>query len=444
MADNDSRPHVVVVGGGFGGLNAVRALRNSPVDITLVDRTNHHLFQPLLYEVATGILPEGMIAPALRGILKRQQNVRTLLAEVTAIDVAASAVIACSPDGREQRLVYDQLIVAGGATHAYFGHSEWAEFAPGMKSLDDARRLRSRILGAFEMAEMADSEEERSAWLTFVVVGAGPTGVELTGQLAELAHRVLIRDYRRIDPRDAKIILIDAAPSVLGPLAPKLQQYTQRRLEKMHVEVRLETAAADMDEESITVSKLGAGGGEERIPARTKIWAAGVKASPLAYTLAAATGAKLDRAGRVAVADDCSLPGHPEIFAIGDMVSLHGLPGVAQPAIQEGKYVGHVIANRVAGRAKPQPFRYLDKGSMATIGRGRAVADAFGVKLTGLPAFSAWAFIHVLYLIGWGRRFGTLFSWAWSLLLTRSRGHRVITVEQAHDQLVHQRLHQPS
>jgi NADH dehydrogenase len=416
----------VVVGGGFGGLSVTRALSHGPVDVTLVDRRNFHVVQPLLYEVATGILSEGMIAPPLRGIVKKQANARTLLAEVTDVDVAAREVLARTPTGRAVRLPYDSLVVAGGAGHAYFGHDDWEEFAPGMKTLGDARQLRSRILGAFEMAELAATDAEREAWLTFVVVGAGPTGVELSGQVAELAHRVLVRDYRSIDPRAARIILIDAAPTVLGPFHPKLQRYTQRRLERMGVEVRLDTAADAMDEFSITVKGPD---GIERIEAHTKVWAAGVQASPLAARLGEVTGAAVDRSGRVAVNPDCSLPGHPEVFAIGDMVALNGLPGVAQPAIQEGKYVARLIESRVAGRPAPKPFTYLDKGMMATIGRGRAVARTGNVNLTGPTAFGAWAFIHVLYLIGWGHRLGTLYHWVWSLLFTNNRGQRIIIIE---------------
>ena len=430
----EQRHRVVVVGGGFGGLNATRALAKSPVDVVLLDKTNHHLFQPLLYEVATGILSEGMIAPALRSILKRQDNVRPLLAEVTAMDLGRRSVTALAPDGRQLEFGYDSLVVAAGAGHAYFGHDEWATFAPGMKTLEDARHLRSHILGAFEMAEMASDPDERAAWLTFVIIGAGPTGVELTGQVAELAHRVLTRDYRAIDTRAATILLLDAAPAVLGPFDPKLQTYTQQRLAKMGVDVRLSTAALDMDDESITVQ-----GPDEkyRIPARTKIWAAGVQASPLAQMLADATGADLDRAGRVAVQPDCTLPGHPEVFAIGDMVALNQLPGVAQPAMQEGKYVAQVIKSRLIAQPPPEPFRYFDKGSMATIGRFRAVAHAFNLRLTGYLAFMAWAFIHVLYLIGWGHRIGTLYHWAWSLVFTKDRGQRLITVQQARGEIDH-------
>jgi NADH dehydrogenase len=423
MAD---RHRVVVVGGGFGGLNATRALAKSPVDIVLLDKTNHHLFQPLLYEVATGILSEGMIAPPLRGILKKQANVRPLLAEVTELDLRHRTVRAVAADGRVMDFPYDSLVVAGGAGHAYFGHDEWADFAPGMKTLEDARRLRSHILGAFEMAELTDDPDERAAWLTFVIIGAGPTGVELTGQVAELAHRVLTRDYRAIDTTSATILLLDAAPAVLGPFAPKLQAYTKARLEKMGVDVRLSTAALDMDEDSITVHGPD---GPYTIAARTKIWAAGVKASPLAELLARATGAELDRAGRVAVQPDCTLPGHAEVFAVGDMVALNGLPGVAQPAMQEGKYVAKVIKSRLIDQPPPAPFAYFDKGSMATIGRFRAVAATGRLKLTGYLAFMTWAFIHVLYLIGWGHRLGTMYHWAWSLLFTNNRGQRVITVQ---------------
>jgi NADH:ubiquinone reductase (H+-translocating) len=435
-ANSARRPRVVIVGGGFGGLNVARGLARAPVDVIMVDRTNHHLFQPLLYEVATGVLSEGLIAPALRNVLRGQRNITPLLAEVRAMDLDSRTVTAVTPTGHRLELPYDYLVVAAGATHAYFGHDEWSVFAPGMKNLEDARRLRSHIYGAFEAAELAADEKEREAWQTFVVVGAGPTGVELTGQIAELAHRVLPRDYRVIDTRKSRIVLIDAAPSVLPPFAEKLQRYTHKRLEAMGVEVRPNTMAVDMDDDSITVKGPQ---GEERILAKTKIWAAGVQASPLARMLAEATGAELDRAGRVAVQPDCTLPGRPEVFAIGDMVSLNKLPGVAQPAMQEGKYVAKVIKARVAGKPAPPPFKYLDKGSMATIGRQRAVADAFGVKLTGIPATAVWAFIHVLYLIGWGNRLLTLFRWTWSLL-TRNRGQRLITVQQAYAELAHTEL----
>jgi NADH dehydrogenase len=420
-----------VVGGGFGGLNAVRALEHVDVEVTVVDRTNHHLFQPLLYQVAAGILPPGLIAPALRSVIKKQANARALLADVHDLDLDRRVVHAEGPDGRPVDLPYDFLIVAAGATHSYFGRDEFAEYAPGMKTIEDARYLRDRILSAFEMAELATDPAERAEWLTFVVIGAGPTGVELVGQVAELAHSVLPRDYRSINTREARILLLEGAPAVLPPFAPKLQAYTHKRLEKMGVEIRTGTLAVGMDERSVTVKGPA---GEETIRTRTRIWAAGVAASPLAKMLAERSGAETDRAGRILVNPDCSLPGRPEVFAVGDMVSLNKLPGVAQPAMQEGKYVGKLIKSRLAGDGTVEPFTYFDKGSMATIGYKAAVADAFGVKVTGFLAYLMWGFIHVLYLIGWGNRVATLYTWLRALVFTKNRGHRIITFEQAHEQ----------
>jgi NADH dehydrogenase len=427
----DRRHRVVVVGGGFGGLNATRALEHADVDVTVVDRTNHHLFQPLLYQVAAGILPPGLIAPALRSVIKKQKNARALLAEVTDLDLVSKVVRADGPDGRPLELPYDTLVVAAGATHSYFGRDEFAQYAPGMKTIEDARHLRDRILSAFEMAELATDPQERAEWLTFVVVGAGPTGVELVGQVAELAHKVLPLDYRSVDTREARILLLEGAPAVLPPFDAKLQRFTHERLEKMGVEIRVNTLATGMDDESIT---LKGPDGEESIRTRTRIWAAGVAASPLARMLAEKTGAETDRAGRIPVNPDCTLPGHPEVFAVGDMVSLNKLPGVAQPAMQEGKYVGKLIKARLAGDERVSPFEYFDKGSMATIGHRAAVADAFGMKVTGWIGYTMWGFIHVLYLIGWGNRLGTLYTWARALTFSHNRGHRIITFEQAHEQ----------
>jgi NADH:ubiquinone reductase (H+-translocating) len=422
---------VVVIGGGFGGLNVTRSLADADVDITVVDRTNHHLFQPLLYQVAAGILPPGLIAPALRSIIKRQGNARALLAEVMSIDLANREVCTQAPDGRPVHLTYDTLVVAGGATHSYFGRDDFAEFAPGMKTVEDARHLRDRILSAFEMAELSTDPVEREELLTFVVIGAGPTGVETVGQIAELAHDVLPRDYRSINTRDARIILLEGAPSVLPPFDKKLQEYTRRQLEKMGVEIHLNSLAVGMDDRSVTVKGPD---GEQTIRCRTRIWAAGVAASPLARMLAEQSGAETDRAGRILVNPDCTVPGHPEVFAIGDMVSLNKLPGVAQPALQEGKYVAKVIKARLTGQPLPPPFKYFDKGSMATIGYRSAVADAFGIKVTGILAYLMWAFIHVLYLVGWGNRIGTMYTWARALVFTKNRGHRIITFEDAHRQ----------
>ncbi len=424
-AHTTGRHRVVVVGGGFAGLNVTRALDRADVDVTLVDRANHHLFQPLLYQVATGILPPGLIAPALRSVTKKERNARVLLADVQDLDLDRRVVSARAPDGRELDLPYDTLVVAAGATHSYFGKDQLAEYAPGMKTIEDARYLRDGILAKFEMAEIATDPAERAEWLTFVVVGAGPTGVELVGQIAELAHTVLPRDYRSVDTRQARIILLEGAGAVLPPFAPKLQAYTKKRLEEMGVEVRLNTLAVDMDHESITVKGPD---GLETIRTRTRIWAAGVQASPLARVLAEKAGVETDRAGRIPVGPDCTVPGHPEVFAIGDMASLDKLPGVAQPAIQEGKYVARVIKDRLAGRQTP-PFRYFDKGTMATIGYRSAVADAFGVKVTGFLAYVMWIFIHVLYLVGWGNRLGAIYTWARALWLSHNRGNRIIALD---------------
>jgi NADH dehydrogenase len=435
MADGKHR--ILVIGGGFGGLAVTRALADADVQITLVDRTNHHLFQPLLYQVAAGILPPGLIAPALRQVVRGQPNVRVLLADVQDIDVDGRAVRVREPDGRLAALPYDTLVVAAGATHSYFGKDEFAQFAPGMKTMEDSRYLRDKILSSFEMAELATDPVERAEWLTFVVVGAGPTGVELIGQIAELAHKVLPREFRDVDTSEAKIILLEGAPTVLPPLHPKLQLYTQRELEKMGVDIRLSTLAVDMDHDSITVK---APGGLETIRAKTRIWAAGVQASPLARLLADKTGATTDRAGRLPVSPDCTAPGHPEIFAVGDMVLLNNLPGVAQPAMQEGKYVGKVIKARLAGHDLPGPFQYFDKGSMATIGHRRAVAESMGLRFTGLTAYLMWGFIHVQYLVGWGNRLGTMYTWARALYLSKSRGHRIISFQTTGYEIGGQRI----
>src|SRR6516164_5822967 len=423
---SEGRHRVVVVGGGFGGIRATRALARADVDITIVDRTNHHLFQPLLYQVATGILPDGLIAPALRSVVRKQANAHVVLADVQHLDLEGRVVHALAPDGRQLMLPYDTLVVAAGCTDTYFGHDEWAAWAPGLKTLEDARHLRSHILGAFEMAELTSDPSERAAYLTFAVIGAGPTGVEMVGQVAELAHEALPREFRSVTTTEAEILLIEAGPEVLAAFAPRLQRYTRRRLQKMGVDVLLNTAARAMDDDSVTVKGPD---GDRRIPARTKIWAAGVQASPLAAMLAAATGAATDRAGRVAVRPDCSLPGHPEVFAIGDMVRLNDLPGVAQPAMQEGAYVGRLIRGRLAGQAGTKPFAYRDKGNMATIGRLSAVADSYGTKFTGVTGYTMWGFVHVLFLIGWGNRVAAVLNWARALTFTKNRAHRTITIE---------------
>lgn len=413
--------HVVIIGGGFGGVRAAKRLARKRVRITLVDRTNHHLFQPLLYQVATGILSAGQIAPALRSMFRRQHNVDVVLADAESIDVTRQVVHCVSEHAFE--LDYDTLIVAAGSTHSYFGHDEWQDIAPGMKTLDDATRIRSRILAAFELADQATTPEEQRAYLTFVVVGAGPTGVELAGQIAVLARRILRREYRHIDTCDTKIILADGAPHVLGPFDPKLQQRAHRDLTKLGVTVKLNALAVAINEHGID---LRCGDDIDHIDSKTVLWAAGVQASPLAEQLALASGVDVDRLGRLPVEPDCSVPGHPNVFVIGDMAAIDGVPGVAQPAIQEGVFVAKVISARLAERTPPREFRYRDKGSMATIGRTHAVAEVGRLRIGGLPAFLLWGVVHLAYLVGWGSRWEAVVRWMWTLI-ARNRRERLIS-----------------
>jgi NADH dehydrogenase len=419
---SDSTTRVVIVGGGFGGLYAAQALRRAPVQLTLVDRRNFHLFQPLLYQVAAGGLSPGEIASPLRYILRRQRNTRVLLGEVVDIDVATRRVTLS--DGE---LDYDALVVAAGATHHYFGNQDWEARAPGLKSIEDATEIRSRVLLAFEIAEREPDARRRHAWLTFIVVGAGPTGVELAGALAEIANDTLKNDFRAIHPPDAEIILLEAADRVLPPYPPSLSAKAKEQLERLGVTVRLGTAVARVDDDGVVVR---VGTREERIAARTILWAAGVQASPLAALLARVTGVATDRNGRVLVQPDLSLPGHPEIFAIGDMAHVEQdgalLPGIAPVAMSQGRYVARRIAAQAAGRSMPGPFRYSHKGTMATIGRKAAVADLRVVHLSGLPAWLAWLFIHLLYLVEFDNRLLVLIEWAYNYF-TRNRGARLIT-----------------
>src|SRR6187549_23705 len=367
-----SRHQVAIIGSGFGGLWATEALAKAPVDVIMISGTSHHLFQPLLYQVATGVLSEGEVAPATREVLKKQRNATVLLGRVTEIDIAAKTVTSVSPLGTTVT-PYDSLIVAAGAGQSYFGHDHFAEFAPGMKSIDDALELRGRIFGAFELAEnLASKGENVDHLLTFVVVGAGPTGVEMAGQIAELARRTLKRDFRFINTREARVILVDAAPQVLPPFGAKLGEKTKVALERLGVEVQLGAMVTDVDEWGIEVADKS--GQRRRIEAVTKVWAAGVQASPLGKQLADQSGASLDRAGRVGVNPDLTLPGHPEVFVVGDMIALDNLPGVAQVAIQGGKYAAKEIKNRLEDKQPQEPFHYFDKGSMAIISRFRAVA----------------------------------------------------------------------
>jgi NADH dehydrogenase len=425
------RPRVVIVGTGFGGLFTAKSLRKAPVDITIIGKTSHHLFQPLLYQVATGILSEGEIAPATREILRHQQNARVVLGEVTDIDLAARTVTSTIL-GRTTVHPYDELVVAAGAGQSYFGNDHFAEFAPGMKSIDDALELRGRIFGAFELAELATDQAEIDRLLTFVVVGAGPTGVEMAGQIAELARRTLRRDFRSIDPTTARIILLDAAPTVLPSFGEKLGGRARRQLNEIGVEVQLGAMVTDVDADGLEIKD--ADGHVRRIPAATKIWAAGVQASPLGRMLAEQSGAEVDRAGRVSIQPDLTLPGHPEVHVVGDMASLDKLPGVAQVAIQGGRYTAEAIRRRLAGKDPQGPFRYRDKGSMATISRFSAVADINKLKFEGFVAWVLWLVVHLFYIVGFKSRITTVLHWAISFL-GRGRSQRVATQQQVYGRL---------
>jgi NADH dehydrogenase len=400
--------------------------------VTLVDRRNFHLFQPLTYQVATGALSAGEVAYPLRAIFKRHRNIRVLMAEVTGFDLDAREVRLRPAVGaaRPLALEYDTLIVAGGSRYSYFGHPEWERVAPEVKSLESALEVRGRILSAFEAAEIESDAGARGAWLTFVVVGAGPTGVEMAGQIAEISRDTLPGDFRAIDPREGRVLLVEAADRVLTSFPASLSAKAARSLSRLGVTPLVGRTVVDIDEEAVTME--AAGGARERVPARTVIWAAGVTASGLAAELGRLAGAELDRAGRVAVEPDLSLPGRPEVFAVGDMVRVRGadgepvvLPGVAPVAMQQGRHAARVVRERLNGRPSA-PFRYRDKGDLATIGRARAVADLRRLRLSGLPAWLVWLFVHLRYLIGFQNRLLVLIRWSFSFV-TRGRGARLIT-----------------
>ncbi len=421
------RHKVVVIGSGFGGLFGTKALRRADVDVTVIAKTTHHLFQPLLYQVATGILSEGEIAPPTREILSSQDNARVILGEVTSIDLTARTVTS-QVLGRDTVTSYDSLLVAAGASQSYFGNDHFAEFAPGMKSIDDALELRGRIFGAFEMAELgATRGDDVDHLLTFVVVGAGPTGVEMAGQIAELAHRTLNKDFRAINTRSARIVLVDAAPQVLPPFGAKLGEKAKAELEKLGVEVMLGGMVTEVDERGLEVAFKD--GRTERINSVAKIWAAGVQANPLGKTLSEQSGAPLDRAGRIAVNPDLTLPGHPEVFVVGDMIALDNLPGVAQVAIQGAKYAAKEINNRLAGKQPQEPFKYFDKGSMAIISRFRAVAMVGKLRLTGIVAWLMWLGVHLVYLTGFKNQVSALMRWAITFI-SNNRSERTTTEQQ--------------
>ncbi|MEP7036527.1 MAG: NAD(P)/FAD-dependent oxidoreductase [Dermatophilaceae bacterium] len=420
------RSRVVVIGSGFGGLFATQALHRADLVVTLIDKTTHHLFQPLLYQVATGILSEGEIAPSTREILRRQRNSNVVLGEVSDIDLTRRTVTS-TVLGESTVTPYDWLIVAAGSSQSYFGNDSFARYAPGMKSIDDALELRGRIFMAFEMAELAQDEDERNRLMTFVVVGAGPTGVEMAGQIAELSRRTLRHDFRRIDPRRARIVLLEAAGSVLGTFGDHLGAKAAARLDEIGVEVQLGAKVVGIDGTGIEVED--AQGRRRRIESVCKVWAAGVSASSLGALLEDQCGAGLDRAGRVKVQPDLTLAGHPEVFVVGDMIALAGMPGVAQVAIQGGRHAARQIMAQQAGKPHGEPFVYHDKGSMATISRFSAVASIGRIRVSGITAWLMWLAVHLFYLIGFKHRVTTLLHWAVSFL-GRGRSERTITEQQ--------------
>lgn len=410
-----ARPRIVVVGAGFGGLSAAHALSGADADVTVIDRRNYHLFQPLLYQVATAGLSPAQIASPIRAILRHAANVRVVLGKVTGVDKQRRVV---RLDGRE--IPYDQLVLATGSRHSYFGHDEWESVAPGLKKIDDATGIRRRILTAFEHAESAESPEARRRFLTFVVIGGGPTGVEMAGAIAELAHVALRHDFRTIDPREARVILVEAGSTVLAAFPPVLSAAARSALERLHVEVRLGVPVTRCDESGVTI-------GEEHLPAATIVWAAGVAASAAAHWLAV----DKDRIGRVVVGPDLTLSGHPEIFVVGDTASVAGkdgkpLPGLAPVAKQQGAYVACVLRARLAGKPPPPPFRYRNYGTMATVGRRSAVANFGWLRLDGTLAWLMWGLVHISFLIGFRNRAVVMLDWIWSYVTFQS-GARLIT-----------------
>ena len=457
-ADETGRRHrVVVIGSGFGGLTATKALKRAPVDVTMIARTQHHLFQPLLYQVATGILSEGEIAPATRRILRNQRNAEVLLGDVVEINLAGRYVVA-ELLGQRYQTAYDSLIVAAGAGQSYFGNDHFAEFAPGMKTIDDALEVRGRILGAFELAERSSDPALREKLLTFTVIGAGPTGVELAGQIAELAAQTMKGAFRHIDSTEARVILLDSGPAVLRPMGANLGNKAQARLQKMGVEIQLGATVVDVDRDGLTVRDSD--GTTRRIESACKVWSAGVSASPLGKQIAEQAGAEVDRSGRVMVLPDLTIAGYPNVFVIGDMASVPGVPGMAQGAIQGAKYAARAIRAELKAAtptvrqllhyavrepfhyAVREPFHYFDKGSMATVSRFAAVAKVGPLELGGFVAWLAWLLLHLVYLVGFKSKMTTVISWM-TTFLTMNRGQLTITGRQARAEQYAERPTQP-
>src|SRR5713226_642809 len=418
-----SQPRIIIVGAGFGGLAAAKALKNTPVEILLIDRTNHHLFQPLLYQVATSVLTPGQIATPIRGVLRNQKNTTVIMGEVTGVDKDQKCVIVSDADRQNVPIAYDYLILATGASHSYFGHNEFAEYAPGLKSLADAEAARNKILQAFETAEAEEDTARHRDLLTFILVGAGPTGVEMAGALAIFVRSTLKSDFRRIDPASARIVLVDMAPKVLGPFSESLSKAAKQRLENLGVEVRLGHSVDQIDAEGIVIAG-------ERMASKTVIWTAGVAPSPAGKWLNVET----DRAGRVRIQKDLTVPEHPEIFVLGDTATINQngkpLAGVAQVAMQQGRYAGALIHRRVTGKSVVRPFRYFDKGTMAVVGQGYGVLQSGKLRLKGSLAWLAWATVHILFLAQPGLRLSVFVQWAWTYL-TRQRGSRLIVNHHA-------------
>jgi NADH:ubiquinone reductase (H+-translocating) len=426
MADSSGRRRVVIVGGGFAGLFAARALGRAPVQVTLIDRAEHHLFQPLLYQCATGILSEGKIAAPLRELLKKHRNVEFVLAEVAGLDAAGRKVLVRRPLGERVEFAYDYLILAAGVRQSYFGHDEYADFAPGMKSIEDALKIRRRVFGAFELAESATDPAERQRWLTFALVGAGPTGVELAGQIRELATKTLREEYRHIKPEDARVMLFDGGDAPLATFGPKLSGLAARDLGKLGVELHMGSIVTEADLGSIQVKDHD--GNVTRHEVGTILWTAGVAAPPLAQAVAKATGAEQDRAGRLLCGKDLSLPGHPEILVAGDLMCLDKLPGVAEVAMQTGLYAARKISHLARGEGYDKPFRYHDLGSAAYISRGRAVVSAFKLNFGGFLGWWVWLFIHIGFLTGYRNRVGAVLGW-WFAFTRDLRRERAFTLD---------------